>query len=114
MAVMFDNGYSLDDCLTVLPAPGHTPGHVRFDLRSRGRLAVFCGDVLHNPIQVPLPHWNTVFCDNPAQAEQSRYEVLSHCAESGALLMPMHFGQPHIAHIKSKNGTFSVNFNYES
>jgi hypothetical protein len=26
MAIMFDNGYSLDDCLTVVPAPGHTPG----------------------------------------------------------------------------------------
>ncbi|MSP31449.1 MAG: MBL fold metallo-hydrolase [Pseudolabrys sp.] len=113
MAVMFDNGYSLDDCLTIVPAPGHTPGHVRIDLRSKEQSAIFCGDVLHNPVQVPLWHWNTVFCDNPTQAKQSRHDVLSLCAESGALLMPMHFGQPHAARVKSKNSTFVVDFKYE-
>jgi glyoxylase-like metal-dependent hydrolase (beta-lactamase superfamily II) len=111
LTIMFDNGYSLDDCLTVVPARGHTPGHVRIDLRSKEQSAVFCGDVLHNPVQVPLWHWNTVICDNPTQAKQSRHDVLSLCAESGALLMPMHFGQPHAALIKSKYGTFSVDFN---
>jgi glyoxylase-like metal-dependent hydrolase (beta-lactamase superfamily II) len=33
MTIMFDNGYSLDDCLTVVLAPGHMPSHVRIDLR---------------------------------------------------------------------------------
>ena len=69
MTTMFDNSYSLGDCLTVVPAPGHTPGHVRIDLRSKEQSAVFCCDVLHNPVQVPLCHWNTVFCDNLTQAK---------------------------------------------
>ena len=112
MTIMFDNGYSLDDCLTVVPAPGHTPGHVRIDLRSKDQSRVFYGDILHNPVQVPLWHWNTVFFDNPTQAKQSHHDVLSLCAESGALLMPMYFGQPHAARVKSKYGTFSVDFNY--
>ena len=113
MTIMFDNGYSLDDYLTVVHAPGHTPGHVRIDLRSKEQSTVFCGDILHNQVQVPRWHWNTVFFDNPTQAKQSRHDVLSLCAESGALLMPMHFGQPHAARVKSKYGTFSVNLNYQ-
>jgi D-3-phosphoglycerate dehydrogenase len=40
--------------LSLHPAPGHTPGQVRLDLKSGGALACFCGDVLHHPLQVAL------------------------------------------------------------
>ena len=100
-AVLFEGTYDLDDRLTMRPAPGHTPGHVRIDLKCRDQNAVFCGDVLHSPLQVYLPHWNTVFCSDPKQAAETRREVLAHCADTGALLMPIHFGVPFVAHIRS-------------
>lgn len=109
-AVLFDNNYGLDDCLTLLPAPGHTPGHIRIDLTSRNQSAVFCGDVIHSPLQVALWHWNTVFCSDPKQATQTRHDVLAHCAETGALLMPIHFGTPFVSHIKSRGDAFEVDF----
>jgi glyoxylase-like metal-dependent hydrolase (beta-lactamase superfamily II) len=109
-AVLFQDTYGLDDCLTVVPAPGHTPGHVRIDLKSREQNAVFCGDVLHSPLQIVLPHWNSVFCSDPKQAAQTRRDVLSHCAETGALLMPIHFGIPYVAHIRSVTSGFEMDF----
>jgi glyoxylase-like metal-dependent hydrolase (beta-lactamase superfamily II) len=109
-AVLFDDTYGLDDSLTILPAPGHTKGHVRIDLKSRDQNAIFCGDVIHNPVQVPLWHWNTVFCEDPQQATKTRHDVLSHCAETGALLMPIHFGKPHAARIIANNNGFDVDF----
>ncbi len=109
-AVLFEDTYGLDDCLTVLPAPGHTPGHVRIDLKSQDQSAVFCGDVLHSPLQIVLPHWNSVFCSNPGQAAQTRRDVLSHCAETDALLMPIHFGIPYVAHIRSVTSGFEMDF----
>jgi glyoxylase-like metal-dependent hydrolase (beta-lactamase superfamily II) len=109
-AVLCDDTYALDDQLTLRPAPGHTPAHVRVDLRSRNESAVFCGDAIHNPVQVPLWHWNTVFCANPEQAKQTRHDILAHCAETGALLMPIHFGRPHVAKINSQNGRFGIDF----
>jgi glyoxylase-like metal-dependent hydrolase (beta-lactamase superfamily II) len=109
-AVLFQDTYGLDDCLTVVPAPGHTPGHVRIDLKSREQSAVFCGDVLHSPLQIVLPHWNSVFCSDPKQAAQTRRDVLSHCAETGALLMPIHFGIPYVAHIRSVTSGFEMDF----
>jgi glyoxylase-like metal-dependent hydrolase (beta-lactamase superfamily II) len=107
-AIMFSETYSLDDALTVVPAPGHTPGHVRIDLRSRSESAVFCADVLHNPVQIPLWHWNTIFCEDPEQAKRTRHEVLCHCADTGALLMPCHFGRPHVARVSRRQDTFEV------
>jgi glyoxylase-like metal-dependent hydrolase (beta-lactamase superfamily II) len=108
ITIMFDNGHSLGDCLTVVPPPGH----VCIDLHSKEQSTVFCGDILHNSVQVRLWHWNTVFFDNPTQAKQSRHDMLSLCAESGALRMPMYFGQLHAARVKSKYGTFSLDFTY--
>jgi glyoxylase-like metal-dependent hydrolase (beta-lactamase superfamily II) len=107
-ALMFDDTYALDDSLTVIQAPGHTPGQVRVDLRSREQNAVFCADVLHNPVQVPLWHWNTIFCEDPEQAKRTRHDVLAQCADTGALLLPAHFGTPHVARIARQNDGFEV------
>ena len=46
--------HAMCGCLTLKPAPGHTPGQIRVDLDSRGKRAIFAGDALHNPVQVPL------------------------------------------------------------
>jgi hypothetical protein len=80
--------------------------------RGLPRRPLFCGDIHHNSVQVPLWHWNTVFFDNPTQAKPSHHDVLSLCAKSGALRMPMYFGRPHAVRVKLKYGTFSFDFNY--
>ena len=71
-----------------------------------GRMAIFSGDALHNPVQVPLWRWNSRFCVDPDKARRTRHDILAHCAETGALLMPAHFGTPHAARIK--RGTTSA------
>jgi glyoxylase-like metal-dependent hydrolase (beta-lactamase superfamily II) len=111
-AVLVDDGHACDDCLTVRAADGHTPGHVR-DLASRDRRAVFSGDALHNPVQVPLWRWNSTFCVDRDRARQSRHAILSHCAESGALLLPAHFGTPHAARIRARGDSFELDWDWE-
>jgi glyoxylase-like metal-dependent hydrolase (beta-lactamase superfamily II) len=39
-----------------LPTPGHTPGHMSIELSSAGERAIFTSGMLHNPLQVWLPH----------------------------------------------------------
>jgi glyoxylase-like metal-dependent hydrolase (beta-lactamase superfamily II) len=104
------DGHQCDACLTVRPTPGHTPGHIRVDLESKGRCAVFSGDALHNPVQVPLWRWNSRFCEDPAQARKTRGELLAHCAETRALLLPAHFAPPHAAFIKAKGDSFELDW----
>lgn len=112
-AVLVDDGHACDGCLTVRAADGHTPGHVRVDLASKGRRAVFSGDALHNPVQVPLWRWNSAFCTDRDQARRTRHGILAHCAETGALLMPAHFGTPHAARIKATGDAFELDWDWE-
>ncbi|MFN3981331.1 MAG: hypothetical protein ACK4SA_13195, partial [Caldilinea sp.] len=47
--------------MTLLPLPGHTPGHAGFRLESRGEVLYHVGDIVHAPVvQVADPlHINT-------------------------------------------------------
>jgi glyoxylase-like metal-dependent hydrolase (beta-lactamase superfamily II) len=109
-AVLLDGTHAIDDAMVVEPAPGHTPGHVILKLDDRGQRALFCGDALHHPLQVYAPHWNSRFCEIPAQALVTRRRVLEHCAEQGALLFPIHFGAPHVGAITADAAAFSLRF----
>src|SRR5712672_4470642 len=101
-------------CLTLKPAPGHTPGQIRVDLDSKGKRAIFAGDALHNPVQVPLWKWNSCFCEDRDLARQSRHTLLADCVEQGALLMPAHFAPPHAAYIKDKGDRFELDWDYDN
>lgn len=100
----------LDARLRIEPAPGHTPGHVQVKLADDGRQAVFCGDVLHHPIQVYQPDWNSFACEDQEQARRTRREVLAFCADHDAWLFPAHFAAPHVAAIERSASGFGVRF----
>ncbi len=106
--------HAMCGCLTLKPAPGHTPGQIRLDLESRGKRAIFPGDALHNPVQVPLWKWNSVFCEDRELARQTRNTLLGDCVEQGALLMPAHFAPPHAAYIKAKGDRFALDWDFDN
>ena len=101
-------------CFRIKPAPGHTPGQIRLDLESRGKRAIFSGDALHNPVQVPVWKWNSVFCEDRDLARKTRHTLLADCVEQGALLMPAHFAPPHAAYIKAKGDAFELDWDHDN
>jgi glyoxylase-like metal-dependent hydrolase (beta-lactamase superfamily II) len=103
-----DDGFELDGLLRVEPAPGHTLGHVRIRLLSKGKSAYFSGDVMHVPLQVYYPHWHTSLDDDPALGVASRRRLLGDCAGEDALLLPTHFVAPHCCRIRDRKGTFAI------
>jgi glyoxylase-like metal-dependent hydrolase (beta-lactamase superfamily II) len=109
-AMMIDGEHDLAAGLLVEPAPGHTPGHVLLKAESGGDRALFSGDIMHQAIQVYYPDWNSMFCELPDEARATRRRVLEHCAETGALLMPAHFGYPHVARIGRAGDGFTADF----
>jgi hypothetical protein len=109
-ADLVPGAHVVDEHLTLEPAPGHTPGTMAITLASRGARAVFCGDILHQAIQVYHPEWNSFACEDAVNARKSRRLVLERCAGSGALLMPTHFGAPFVCRVDAKGDAFVPRF----
>jgi glyoxylase-like metal-dependent hydrolase (beta-lactamase superfamily II) len=79
-------------------------------IRAKGAGAatgLFIGDIMHNPIQVPYPDINSGFCQDPAQARAVRRRVLTEAAEHNYLLLPAHFGTPHVGRARPDGDTFA-------
>jgi glyoxylase-like metal-dependent hydrolase (beta-lactamase superfamily II) len=110
LAQMIDDNAPIDEHLTTEPAPGHTPGHIIIKLASQSKQAFFCGDVIHHAIQVHNPHWNSFACIDAQAARRSRRKLLEDCAGSGGLMLPGHFGAPHLCHIDHKGDGFVPRF----
>jgi glyoxylase-like metal-dependent hydrolase (beta-lactamase superfamily II) len=86
-------------CLDAEPLPGHTAGLLSFRLRSNGEEGIFAGDVMHSPLQIVAPAYNTRFCEMPDKGHATRSAFLARAAERRALIMPCHFGAPYCGFI---------------
>jgi len=103
-AVMIDDDFSIDDTVTILPTPGHTPGHYCVRLRSNGEEAILTGDLMHFGVQVARPDWSAVFCVDRTASAVTRKSFVDAYAESDVLIMPAHFPGPTCGHIVGGGG----------
>lgn len=74
-----------------LPTPGHSIGHMAIEMVSQGQTALFTGDVMHSPLQVYRPAWNSTFCRSQDEARASRSWLLDHAARTESIVFPAHF-----------------------
>lgn len=109
-AVLVDGDHAIDDSLTIVPAPGHTPGHVALWLANSAGCAVFCGDALHHALQIHAPHWNSKFCELPEVARITRRRLMEESVEHRAALFPGHFGAPHVSRVLATPMGFAPQF----
>lgn len=86
--------------IELVPIPGHAPGQMAVLARSNGQEAFFIADVMHNPIQIRYPDWNSKYCENQDLARETRAKVLRHAADNGSLIFPGHFGSPHCGYVR--------------
>jgi glyoxylase-like metal-dependent hydrolase (beta-lactamase superfamily II) len=83
---------TLSDEITLLPTPGHSPGHVSVLIRSEGEEALLTGDAAHHPIQMAHLDWSSVVDFDPAQAAVTRRELFARFAGTPTLVIGGHFG----------------------
>jgi glyoxylase-like metal-dependent hydrolase (beta-lactamase superfamily II) len=76
--------------VTVLPTPGHTPGH----LCVRAGDTVNIGDLAVHPVQIDDPKLSFALDDDPDLAKASRVALLAELADSGARVAAGHFPDP--------------------
>lgn len=100
----------IGDELSAISTPGHTAGHLAFKLSSGGREGLFAADVMHQPLQVYRPEWNSRFCETPDEARRTRRWMLEHCAETGSLVLPAHFAGSSAGYIRRYADRFAWTF----
>ncbi|WP_065751932.1 MBL fold metallo-hydrolase [Bradyrhizobium paxllaeri] len=86
----------LSDEITLIPTPGHSPGHMSVHIRSEGEEGLLTGDVAHHPCQMAHLGWSSTADSDPRQSAETRRELFSRFADTPTLVIGGHFGAGHI------------------
>jgi len=106
-AKLVEGNETVADGIDLMPTPGHAPGQMAVRIRSRGEEALFIADVMHQPIQIYYPDWNSKYCEDQTLAPVTRRRVLDYCADTGCLMLPAHFGAPFCGRVVRKGDGFA-------
>ncbi len=82
--------------VTLVPTPGHTPGHQSVVVTGGERELVLTGDLLVHAVQLVSPGVPYVHEVDPALARRSREELLARARRRGALLGTPHLTRPFV------------------
>jgi hypothetical protein len=91
---LVDAGLELAAGAALTLLPGHTVGQMGLRIDRPEARALFCGDVMHSPLQIVQPAVSTSSCSDPQLATLTRIAVLEEAAASGRVVVPAHFRGP--------------------
>ncbi len=98
-ADLVKSDHALDDHVTLLPTPGHTPDHFSVCLGRDGRDAIVTGDLIHTPLQARYPELSMRADSDPQQSARTRRGFLERCCDSATICCTAHFPSPSAAKI---------------
>jgi glyoxylase-like metal-dependent hydrolase (beta-lactamase superfamily II) len=85
--------------IRILPAPGHTPGHVAVAVSSAGEELLCVVDLVLHPIHLQEPEWLAAVDMLPDQLVATRDTLLGRAAVEKSLVMAFHFPFPGLGHV---------------
>jgi glyoxylase-like metal-dependent hydrolase (beta-lactamase superfamily II) len=92
--------------MQILPAFGHTPGHLAVLISSGRQQLLYGADAIIHPAHVKHPDWKTVFDVLPEQAVMTRRQLLDRSASDRCLTFHYHFPFPCIGSVSRWNGGY--------
>ena len=99
-------GHMLGDHVTLIPTPGHTPGHVSVLLKSGTAGAIITGDALHTAAQCWHPDWHFKYDTDVDLAVVSRRQLLENASEADRKVLGSHFALPSIGRVRALGDAF--------
>jgi glyoxylase-like metal-dependent hydrolase (beta-lactamase superfamily II) len=84
----------ITDEVSLIPTPGHTPGHVSVLIKSKGEEAIITGDMMHHPIQFAECDRLANFDMDKEQGLKTRRAVIERVADRKVLVIGTHFCHP--------------------
>lgn len=85
--------------IQVIPAPGHTPGHMAVAVSSQDEHLLCVGDAVLHPIHVTYPSWHAIVDLSPPRVLKSRQQLFNLAMANEALVLAFHFPFPGLGHI---------------
>lgn len=85
--------------VSVIPATGHTPGHMAVVIASGGVEMLDVADAVLHPIHIARPEWYALVDIIPDEMVTTRRQLLAQAAQSGALVRAYHFPWPGLGHV---------------
>jgi glyoxylase-like metal-dependent hydrolase (beta-lactamase superfamily II) len=88
----------------LLPAPGHTPGHIAVAISSGSNSVLHIVDAVLHPIHMEQPAWRTSFDLAQDQAAETRRRLLDRAAADRTKVMAYHFPFPTLGQVVVARG----------
>ncbi len=108
LADFIDPDFQLTDEVSLIPTPGHTPGHVSVLIRSAGQQAIITGDMMHHPIQLAVPATHGRFDMDAERGAQTRVDFVNRYTDTPTLIIGSHFSDPSAGHIVSDGDSWQL------
>jgi len=105
---LVETDHRICDEVSLVPTPGHTPGHVSVRLASQSEAALITGDFMHHPCQIARPGWSSTADSDPKWARQTREQMLSNLADTPTLVIGTHFAGRTAGHIVRDGDAFRL------
>ncbi|MBI5949822.1 MAG: MBL fold metallo-hydrolase [Chloroflexi bacterium] len=80
--------------ISLLPTPGHTPGHVSVLVLDGGEGGVITGDAAHHPAEMENPDLSPPFDSDPVLSAASRRALVERVEAEGLVVIGGHFPEP--------------------
>lgn len=89
--VTFDGEFAVSKSVTMIPTPGHTPGHCSVMVASQDEHLLILGDAAHHPAHLEHHSWIPAVDVDRAESERSRAKVAALAVEKNAVITGGHF-----------------------
>ena len=99
-----DGETPLTDEVTMVPTPGHTPGHMSLAISSQGQRGFILGDVINYPVQAEETACELIYDTDHEQARQTREAVLERLELDGSVVGMGHYPLPNFGRFVRREG----------
>ena len=106
----FVGDYKVNEFLTMIYAPGHTPGHTVQLIESAGESLILVGDGAHHPQHLVHQDWHPIFDWDRPQARAARKKIANIAIERDSIVSGVHWPILTLGKLSEKNGSYDIQF----
>lgn len=104
---LFDDGAEILPGIAAVSTPGHTPGHMAFELRQGSESAMILGDAISNHhVAFRRPEWESMMDQDAPTAVATRKMLLDRLSSENMTLVGFHLPGGGIGRVESTDGGF--------